>query len=334
MALAGVLAPVSAGAGGRPGVLGGLVVTGTSGWTYTVSGGHLATSKGATDGVAVWANDADTTVATSVAPGTGSRVDIVYALHRDVDAGDANSAPTFGVAQGVAAPAGAVELARFTIPAGATGTAGGTADVSQRQWSALRGVPIPVTGTAQRDAITWGSMSNPARVWRIDKGFVEVNTGGGWFRADGAGPSRKSTRAPASAAISVANASGAPGQTIVFDTVIWDDGITYSTSANSFTFPLSGRYAVSARVVFAANAAGNRFLTYTLSTGEVVIMAIVPGTASNPTIVQGSDELTAVAGDRISINARQTSGAALDIVGSQSTLLPAATVVIRYLGPA
>lgn len=331
MALAGLLAAPGAGAGGRAGVLGGLNVTGNAGWTYSVTSGHLDTSRSTSDGVAVWALDATGTLSTSVAPGSGSRVDIIYGLHHDIDGGDSDSLPVLGVAQGVAAPSGSVELARYTIPSGTSGTSGGTKSVASRQWSALRGSPIPVETQAQRDAITWGTASEPARVWRIDKGFEEINRGLGWYRTDGSGPSVKMQRAAATAALTVPNSS-AGSTTVPLDTTSWNDGYVY-TGVDSLTFPLTGRYRLTVRLVFAPNVTGNRYLTYTLSTGQIVVLDVRAGTAANPTIMNGSDEIAATAGDRIALGARQTSGADLAIQGYSTSGLPAADVVLTYLGP-
>lgn len=185
-ALAGLLAPAGA-YGGRVGVISGMAVSGTSGWSYTVGAGHVATPAG-TGEVLVWANGADYAAATSPAPGSGSRIDIVYALHTRRLEGDAASEPVIGVAQGTATtgtpvapslPAGGVELARATVPAGATGTAGASLSTANVQYTTGRGAPIPVTGAGQRDAITWGTALNPAVV-RMPDGSVQVNRGSGW----------------------------------------------------------------------------------------------------------------------------------------------------------
>lgn len=186
LALAGLIAGPAAGA--RPGVLRGLEVSGTSGWNYQVAAGHLVTVKSAADGAALWALSAPVTVGTSAAPASGSRIDIVYAAHNDIDHDDPDSSPVLDVAQGAPSgtpsapsfPAGAIELRRFTIPSGATGTQGGTSSDANRQRTAAHGDPIPVSGAAQRNEIGWGSASNPARVLRLDTGAEEVNAGAGW----------------------------------------------------------------------------------------------------------------------------------------------------------
>lgn len=119
------------------GVLDGLTVTGTAGWAYEVAAGSLVSSREPADGVVLFANDSPAVVGTTgegdtipPAPLTGARIDIIYALHHDVDNADADSQATFGVASGdpsgspvaPSIPTGAVELARAVVEAGATDT--------------------------------------------------------------------------------------------------------------------------------------------------------------------------------------------------------------------
>lgn len=115
-----------------PGVLDGLTVTGTAGWQYSVAAGHVATTRGMSeDGVVLFANDAPLLVDCSPSPGTGARIDVIYAKHNDsADHGDTDNLPVLAVAEGIASgtpvaptlPVGAVEVARATVGSGATGT--------------------------------------------------------------------------------------------------------------------------------------------------------------------------------------------------------------------
>lgn len=74
------------------------------------------------------ANDASTLVTVGAAPGSNSRIDVVYFKPQFVASGDANNVPVFGVQAGTAAasptkpslPSGAVELATILIPSSAT----------------------------------------------------------------------------------------------------------------------------------------------------------------------------------------------------------------------
>jgi len=114
----------------QPGVLKGLVVSGTPTWTYRVNAGSYVVAHPGGSGYIVGANDGTVDVPTAPAPATGSRIDVIYVMHHDVEQGDPDSAPVVSVAQGAvsgtpAAPAlpdGALELARHRVDAGDTGT--------------------------------------------------------------------------------------------------------------------------------------------------------------------------------------------------------------------
>lgn len=188
--IAGLIASPTATFGARPGVISGCTVSGSvTGWNYSVAAGHLVTSRSAGDGALPWAIDGATLVATSAAPVSGSRIDIVYASHNDVDNGDANNDPVLGVVSGAAAgtpiapsiPAGTIELGRATLPSGAANTQGATFSAANVQYTAPRGAPIPVTGTTQRNALTASaSPSNPIEVDRLDTGARERSVGTTW----------------------------------------------------------------------------------------------------------------------------------------------------------
>lgn len=123
----------------RPGVLyngDASLVAGTAGMSYDVDAFTIVTQRSATSGVVKWANDGTVNVATTAAPGSNSRYDVVYAWHREYALDGVNSDPVIGVAQGTAAASptvpsltaypGAVELARILVPAGVTATNSGT----------------------------------------------------------------------------------------------------------------------------------------------------------------------------------------------------------------
>ncbi|GAA4707490.1 hypothetical protein APR04_003809 [Promicromonospora umidemergens] len=109
--------------GVRPGVLWGGAVSGTAGWSYNVAPAGLVMSRGAVQGAYPAAITGVQAVPTDPAPGSGSRIDIVYGLQPDVDLGDTGNTPVIDVAIGVAAgspaapalPPGALELGRATI---------------------------------------------------------------------------------------------------------------------------------------------------------------------------------------------------------------------------
>lgn len=186
-ALAGLITPAGA-FGARPGVLSGLTVTGTAGWAYSIAPGHLVTSRSVADGVVLSANDGAATISTSPAPGTGGRIDLIWVRHGDVDLGDATSENVFGVTQGTvsaspvvpALPAGAMELARATVMAGAASTnaAGGTLTNTAKR-TGLRGGTVEVPTYAHLETML-GDAPDGLQAWVASDNGVYVRSGGVW----------------------------------------------------------------------------------------------------------------------------------------------------------
>lgn len=113
---------------------GGPVVTGTAGMAYSVRafGGAVGLAS-AVNGPTITPNDAAVSVATDPAPGSNSRIDVIYIWQKLVtgDGGsESTNAPVIAVAKGAtnafptapSIPTGAVELGRATVTAGATAT--------------------------------------------------------------------------------------------------------------------------------------------------------------------------------------------------------------------
>ena len=100
-----------------PGIINRGAVTGTTEMKYKLEGGAAVISVGEVAKVKVplFAQD----IPTAPAPATGSRTDIVY-VKQNFPATDGNNAVVVGVAQSL--PSNALELQRFTVPAGATST--------------------------------------------------------------------------------------------------------------------------------------------------------------------------------------------------------------------
>lgn len=173
LALAGLVTP-SGDLGVIPGVFSGCIVSGNSDWTYTVSAGHFQTTRGASDGVAVAANDGATlTSAVATAPATGSRWDLIWIRQRDIDNGDADSTVVVGVTSGTSGgsptkpygsvPAGALVLAEAQVAAGATQTAHANVTIAQvAARVAARGGIISLPNSAAATAMLGaGSTSYP-----------------------------------------------------------------------------------------------------------------------------------------------------------------------------
>lgn len=136
----------------RPGVLyngDASLVDGTAGMSYDVDAFSIVTQRSATSGVVKWANDGTLNVATTAAPGSNSRYDVVYAWHREYALDGVDSNPVIGVVQGTAAASptvpslsafpGAVELARILVPSGVTATNSGTTFTQTAPFTAVDG---------------------------------------------------------------------------------------------------------------------------------------------------------------------------------------------------
>lgn len=161
------------------------LVTGTSAtapMTVSIAPHHAVSSRGAGDGPYLGPTlESSTTVTIAAAPGSNSRIDVVYAKQGDTASSispDGASAPVYGVVQGTASatPAkpslsgvvGAVEIATVQVAAGATATNGAGVTISNTAAQVVaRGALIPVRNQAEQDALT----TFPGlRIHRLDTG--------------------------------------------------------------------------------------------------------------------------------------------------------------------
>lgn len=153
------------------------VVSGKPDMSYDVSAITAIVNRAASEGVYMFTTTGTTNVTTTAAPGTGSRYDLIYLLQRDLDKGDADNTAVLAVLQGTAAtsptkpyaslPAGAYVLAEALIASGATATNGAGVTITQVwRYTSLRGVPITVRNTTERDEITTPQLG--MQVCRLD----------------------------------------------------------------------------------------------------------------------------------------------------------------------
>lgn len=163
--------------------------------SYDIGPCPAVIGRTASEGVYTPTLTGTTNVPTDDAPATNSRWDLVYLKQNDVAKGDADNLAVVGVIKGTAAasptkptgslPAGALLLAEARIFAGTTATNGGSNTVSQ-VWrhTAMRGAPVPVRNTAERDEIT--VPANGQKVTRLDVPGLPVETWDGgtteWVR--------------------------------------------------------------------------------------------------------------------------------------------------------
>lgn len=216
--MAGLVAAQASDLAVRTGVMWGpgttALVTGTSAtgtMTYAIGIHHAVTTRGTADGVYMGPTlDTATTVPTTAAPGSNSRIDIIYVKQNDtastISADSGSTQPLYGVANGTAAvsptapsiPVGAIELARATVAAGATSTNGsGVTITNTAVQTVARGARVPVRSQAERDALT---QFLGLEVYRLDTGNVERSSGTAWKITSGPGLApQKFTDAPAGA---------------------------------------------------------------------------------------------------------------------------------------
>lgn len=198
VALAGLLTP-SGDLGVTPGVISGGAVTGKTSWAYTVAGGHFVTTRSATDGAVLLATDGATDTPTvSAAPATGSRWDLVWIRHRDIENADPDSEAVLGVTSGTSSgspskpygsvPAGALVLAESQVSAGAANTADPLVTITPvAARVATRGGIIPVTSTTQQNLLTAaGTTTSP--IYTELNGALYKSTGSGWAQVAGPAP--------------------------------------------------------------------------------------------------------------------------------------------------
>lgn len=190
-ALAGLLTPVTR-LGARQGILAApgspLQVTGTASWQYSVSSGHLVSSRSDSDGAMLFGNDGTTlTAAVAAAPGSGSRYDLIYLRHLDPDQGEGDPSAVIGVVSGTASgtpvkpavPAGAVTIAEALVAAGATSTQHANVTITQVLGKTVaRGGLLPVPNLAARNALT---QYDGLHVKQEDTGVVQVSDGAAWW---------------------------------------------------------------------------------------------------------------------------------------------------------
>jgi hypothetical protein len=193
---AGLVSPLTSTLAVRTGVMiapgSTALVTGTSAtgtMTVNVAAHHWVTSRATADGIYLGTKEAAGTVNIAAAPGSNSRIDVVYSKQNDAGSTvspDGSTAELYGVVTGTAAasptkpaiPTGAVELATVQIASGTTSTngAGSTITNTAAQVSA-RGAKVWVRNATERAALTQFA---GLEVHRIDTGKVEISNGTAW----------------------------------------------------------------------------------------------------------------------------------------------------------
>lgn len=167
----------------------------TNPMTVNVVAAPIVASKGVGDGAVVYANDGTVAVTIPAAPGSNSRIDVIWTRHPDDTTGDASSAPIFGVTSGGAAasptkpaiPTGAVELATLRIYAGTTATNGGSNTLTQTfQMTAASGGAVPFRALGASVSPAAGTLNAWTTAQPGQLAVIAVGTGDdGVYRFDG-----------------------------------------------------------------------------------------------------------------------------------------------------
>jgi hypothetical protein len=150
---------------GSTAIVTGTAATGTM--TVNVNVCHWVASRGTANGPYRGTKETSTTLNIGAAPGSNSRIDVVWAKMQDNTAGvptpDGVVGEQYGVTAGTAAasptkpaiPLGAVEIATVQIASGTTSTNGAGATITNSALQVVAaGAPIPVRNTTERNALT------------------------------------------------------------------------------------------------------------------------------------------------------------------------------------
>lgn len=313
----------------------GTAATGTM--TYAVAAHHWIGTRGAANGPYRGALEAATEVPTAAAPGSNSRIDVIWSRMQDSTAGvptpDATSGEEYGVTSGEAAvspvkpaiPVGAIELATATVAAGATATNGaGVTITNTARQTVARGARVPVRDQAERDGLT---VFKGLEVYRLDTGAVELNTtgaAGGWAttydpaRPVGALLHGAGTQAVGTGAMSV----------VTLEVSVRAKGMTTDTASGRITATKAGIYLVSGMVSFTGNATGRR-LAQVFKNGASVAQTTAASTPGAGTwrVPTCTYQIEMAAGDYLQLAGLQDSGGVIDFIRDECFLQAS------YVGP-
>lgn len=162
------------------------LVTSTGSMAYSVAPFTAVTSRSGTGVVELVANDAATTVPTTAAPASNSRIDVIWVRCLFTGYTDPTGLPVFGVTQGTAGvspskptiPAGALELATATIPSTAIGTNSAGVVITQTYlYTAAAGGVVRVRNSTELAA--WVP-ADGAFAARLDTGSLMARAAGAW----------------------------------------------------------------------------------------------------------------------------------------------------------
>lgn len=339
IALAGLLASSGAALAFRPGVfydgLGNVVSgnTDTGTMSYSVRACQFAMQLLGTtaSGAVVGANDAVFKANTTAAPGSNSRIDVIWVRQHAVaaDGGpDTDNIMEIKVTQGTPAasptvptiPTGAMALAQAIMPAGATST--NSLTITQvHNWTTSDGSDVPVRNQTERDAMT---AYLGQTVTRLDLGGIsETYNGSAWLRSQDPYPQANLVNRPRR--ILTRNATFSLADSVITAVGTWsadsgDDGNStgLSLSGTFITVTYGGLYDIDFTMAFPSNATGVR-ACYMMKNGTVgppaagtqIGQTAIAGTSGGNVIVPLHIKAALSAGDTLQPAVFQNSGGAL-----------------------
>ena len=284
------------------------IVSGTAGMAYSVAQYACATRRTGSTAMVFGGNDGTiASLATTAAPGSNSRYDVVYHWHREYSLDGTDSNPVIGVVQGTAAASptapslaaypGAIELARILVPAGVTATNSGTTITQTAPFTAMAGGVVAFRTTTERDAGTYieGQLG-----WLIDSNTMWSYTGSQWSAMSDALVCRvtRASNAPTVSSVSPSDLSAnanwvttSPGQNVGF-----------AAYSSGITVPVAGVYRVGYSLVSQANIAlltgvtvnKNAAVGYTdfkVPLSSTPVGSVVGATASDEILLAAGDVL-------------------------------------------
>lgn len=322
LAQSGLIAKVGAGSNLiRPGLFyDGVtnIVLGKPGMSYDVVAFTAATTRGGAAGSVLLTNDGVVNLPISSAPGSNSRIDVVYVWPREFLLDGVNSNPVIGVLEGspgvspvapsLAAFPGAIELARITVAAGATATNGVGVTITQTApFTTVDGGVLVRRTTAERDAISSPMAGLLCRV--LADGITYQHVGSAWVPAYSGGINIRVTRASNTPGLSTGYVDlSANANWLTTTPAAQNRG--FAAYSNGITIPVTGVYRVGYSLASAASIPFLAGVTVNDSSPDftdfraIASAAVAQGVAS----VSASAELRLAASDVLRLYAIANSG--------------------------
>lgn len=288
------------------------LVTGTAGMAYSVAAFQAVTSRSGL-GVELVANDGATSVATTAAPGSNSRIDVIWVRCRFATYSDGINTAEFGVTQGAAAltplkpaiPSGALELATAVVLS--TTTATSTTVITQTYlYTAAEGGTVLVRNSNELAA--WAPHDGSS-AFRLDTTTKFARVGGSWVRLvpQIGAVLRRSVDFALTAGAFVA---------VPFSVADVNDGPMWSAGAPTrFTAPVAGVYHF-AGTMNQINSTGNGDITPRINGATNNIQFTVANSSGAALLTWAFDPYLS-AGDYVEIFARTSGGSFPWIAGNR-----------------